>query len=49
MTIFHLSPKKLKSLARSIFVPDIMSLREKSNGVFVTCEKKHVFGILHIQ
>ena len=32
---FNTSPKKLKSLTRSIFVPDIVSLGEKSSEVFL--------------
>ena len=45
--LFSIRPKKLKSLTRSIFIPD-MSLREKSNGVSWNLWK-NVFGFLHIQ
>ena len=40
MTRFHSSPMKLKSLTREIFVPDIMTLTEKSFRVFFTHAKK---------
>ena len=46
---FNTSPKKLKSLMRSIFVPDKVSLGEKSNEVFLTFVEKHIFSFLHIQ
>ena len=43
------SPKKLKSLTRLIFVPDIVSIGEKSNEVILHLRKKIIFSFLHIQ
>ena len=40
---FSVSPKKLKFLMRSIFVPNIVSHGDKSNGVFLHLREQTMY------
>ena len=45
---FSISPKQLKSLRRSIFVPNTVSHEDKSNGFFGHLQK-NMYLFFHIQ